>query len=173
MDTIAVNRLTNCNVYIDGIGLLGRAEEIEVPRPKHKMTDHKGLGMVGVAEFWSGVEKLESKIKWASLYAEVEALLHNPFQTYDIQVRGSLESYTSAGRADEVPVIYLASGAFKDSGNMNFKQHENVDMTSMLTVYHCQLFIAGFEVFLYDVMSNTYTVAGDDLLQQYRLNIGG
>jgi hypothetical protein len=45
MPNLAVNRITNANVYLDGVGLLGRAEEIEVAKPKHKMVDHKGLGM--------------------------------------------------------------------------------------------------------------------------------
>ena len=52
MANLSVNRITNANVYIDGIGLLGRAEEIEVAKPKHKMVEHKGLGMAGSAEFW-------------------------------------------------------------------------------------------------------------------------
>jgi P2 family phage contractile tail tube protein len=64
MPNLSVNRITNANVYLDGIGLLGRAEEIEVAKPKHKMVDHKGLGMAGTAEFWAGVDKLEAKIKW-------------------------------------------------------------------------------------------------------------
>src|SRR5208337_2050545 len=41
---IQINSLTNANIYIDGVGLLGRAEEIEVANPKHKMIDYKGLG---------------------------------------------------------------------------------------------------------------------------------
>ena len=49
MPNLSVNRITNANVYLDGIGLLGRAEEIEVAKPKHKMVDHKGLGMAGSA----------------------------------------------------------------------------------------------------------------------------
>ena len=41
---IQINSLTNANIYIDGVGLLGRAEEIEIANPKHKMIDYKGLG---------------------------------------------------------------------------------------------------------------------------------
>ena len=78
MPNLSVNRITNANVYLDGIGLLGRAEEIEVAKPKHKMVDHKGLGMAGSAEFWAGVDKLEAKIKWASIYPEAETALNSP-----------------------------------------------------------------------------------------------
>jgi hypothetical protein len=63
---ISVNRITNANICMDGAGLLGRAEEIQIAQPHHRMVDHKALGMAGTAEFWAGVEKLEAKIKWAS-----------------------------------------------------------------------------------------------------------
>ncbi|MGH7226907.1 MAG: phage major tail tube protein [Gemmataceae bacterium] len=105
MANLAVNRVTNANVYLDGIGLLGRAEEIEVAKPKHKMIDHKGLGMAGSAEFWAGVDKLEAKIKWASIYPEAEMALNSPFQAHYFQVRSNLETYTSQGRTQEQPLV--------------------------------------------------------------------
>ena len=71
MSNIQINRLTNANIYMDGTNLLGRAEEIQLPQIKHKMADHKALGMVGSAEFFAGIDKLESKIKWNALYPEV------------------------------------------------------------------------------------------------------
>jgi P2 family phage contractile tail tube protein len=170
---VAVNRLTNANIYIGALGLLGRAEEITVPRPKHKLAEHKGLGMAGLAEFWSGVDKLEAKIKWASIYPEVEVLIGNPFVTQLFQVRGNLETYTSAGRTAQQPVIYLMTASFKDAGDLTFKLHENVDTTSMLTVYHCEQYVGGVQQFLYDVLANIYTINGVDQLAQFRANLGG
>jgi uncharacterized protein len=172
MPNVAVNRISNANIYVDGVGLLGRAEEVEIPRPKHKMIDHKGLGMAGMAEFWAGIDKLEAKIKWASLYPEAEVVLNSPFQAHQIQVRGSLETYTSQGRTNEQPVVYLMTAVFRDAGKMNFKQHENVDFTSELTVYHCELYIGGVQYLLYDVMANVYVVDGQDQLAAFRANLG-
>jgi P2 family phage contractile tail tube protein len=40
MSKIQINRLTNANVYMDGNNLLGRAEEINLPQIKHKMSEH-------------------------------------------------------------------------------------------------------------------------------------
>jgi Bacteriophage tail tube protein len=170
---ISVNRITNANIYIDGAGLLGRAEEIQVAQPKHVMVDHKGLGMAGVAEFWAGVDKLEAKIKWASLYPEALAAVGSPFQSHMLQVRGNIEQYTSQGRSAELPVVYLMTGVFKDAGAFNFKQHENVDTTSVIAVYHSELYVAGAQIHLYDVMANIYVVNGVDQLAQFRSNIGG
>ena len=170
---ISVNRITNANIYMDGVGLLGRAEEIQVAQPHHRMVDHKALGMAGTAEFWAGVEKLEAKIKWASLYTEVLVASASPFVSHSFQVRGSLAQYTSQGRHAELPVVYLMTGVFKDAGSFTFKQHENVDTTSTITVYHSELFVAGAQIHLYDVMANIYVVNGVDQLAQFRTNIGG
>src|SRR5271170_6740435 len=140
---ISINRITNANIYMDGVGLLGRAEEIEVAQPKQKMADHKALGMAGTAEFWAGVDKLEAKIKWASLYPEALAAAANPFVSHSFQVRGSIEQYTSQGRIAELPLVYLMTGVFKEAGNFTFRQHENADSTSIITVYHSELYVAG------------------------------
>ena len=173
MANLSVNRITNANVYIDGIGLLGRAEEIEVAKPKHKMVEHKGLGMAGSAEFWAGVDKLEAKIKWASLYPEVLSAAGSPFVSHSFQVRGSLDQYTSQGRSAQLPVVYLMTAVFKDAGAFTFKQHENVDSTSTLTVYHSELYVAGTQMHLYDVLANINVVNGVDQLAQLRSNLGG
>ena len=169
---VSVNRITNANVYIDGIGLLGRAEEVEVAQPRHLMVDHKGLGMAGRAEFWAGVDKLEAKIKWASIYPEVQVVTSSPFQVHSFQVMGSLEQYTSQGRSAELPLVYLMSGVFKDAGQAGFRTHQNVEITSVITVYHSELYVAGVQIFLYDAMANVYTVGGVDQLAGFRTNLG-
>ena len=117
---IQINSLTNANIYIDGVGLLGRAEEIEIANPKHKMIDYKGLGMAGTAELWAGVDKLESKIKWTSFDASTLTLSTSPFQTHSFQALGNLEQYTSQGRSAQLPVVYLMTGIFKDAGSPSF-----------------------------------------------------
>ncbi len=170
---ITVNRLTNTNIYIDGIGLLGRAEEIEVAQPRHKMVEHKALGMAGSAEFWAGVDKLEAKIKWASIYSEVLNLASSPFTSHSFQVRGSLDQYTSQGRTAQLPVVYLMTGVFKDAGGLIFRHHANVETTSTIAVYHSELYVGGSQIHLYDVMANIFVVNGVDQLAQLRSNIGG
>ena len=170
---ISVNRLTNANIYIDGIGLLGRAEEIDVAQPRHKMVEHKALGMAGTAEFWAGVDKLEARIKWASLYSEALRITNSPFSSHSFQVRGSLDQYTSQGRSAQLPVVYLMTGVFKDAGSFSFRHHENVSTTSTVSVYHSELYVAGSQIHLYDVLANIYVVNGVDQLAQLRTNLGG
>src|SRR5271168_4609827 len=170
---IQINSLTNANIYIDGVGLLGRAEEIEIPHPKHKMVDYKGLGMAGTAELWSGVEKLESRIKWVSFDAATLTMATSPFNTHNFQVRGDLQQYTSQGLSSELPVLYLMTGVIKDAGSPSFKQHRMVETTSLVSVYHCELYVAGVQIYLYDVFANLYVVGGVDQLSSFRSNLGG
>ncbi len=170
---IQINSLTNANIYVDGVGFLGRAEEVEVAQPRHKMIDYKGLGMAGTAELWAGVEKLESKIKWVSFDAETLLFAASPFQTHSFQARASLEQYTSQGRAAQLPVVYLMTGVFKDAGSPSFRQHQMVETTSVVSVYHCELYVAGVQIYLYDVFANIYVVGGVDQLARFRANLGG
>jgi uncharacterized protein len=88
-------------------------------------------------------------------------------------VRGSLDQYTSQGRTAELTVVYLMTGVFKDAGAFTFKQHENVDTNSTITVYHSELYVAGVQMHLYDVLTNIYVVNGIDQLTQFRSNLGG
>lgn len=170
---IEINRITNCNVYMDGTSFLGRAEEITLPTIKHKMAEHKSLGMVGSAEFFAGIEKAECKIKWNSFYPDVLRKAANPFKTVQLMARGSVESYAGQGRIREVPLVCTLQAGFKAFPMGSFKQHDNVELETELAVYYAKLSIDGQDMFEIDVLANIYKAAGEDVLAQYRANIGG
>lgn len=172
MAAAQVNRLTNANIYINGISRLGKAEQVTLPMIKHMLAEHKALGMVGKMEFWSGIDKMEMKIKWNSFYDDVMKLFGNPIKPMNLQVRGSLETYTSAGRTLEVPVVCYVTGSSKDFPMGDFKQHDNVELESNMSVTYCRLEINGAVIVEIDVLSNIYSVAGTDILAQYRNNLG-
>lgn len=169
---IKVNRVTNANVYINGNSFLGKAEEVQAPVIKHKLAEHKALGMVGSVEFFSGIEKMEAKIKWNSFYSDVMSLISNPVAAVQLQVRSSIEEYTSSGRTSEVPYVCYMTGSFKDIPAGNFKQHENVEVESNLSITYCRIEIGGIAKLEIDVLANIYKVDGVDILSQYRSNIG-
>lgn len=172
MSKIKINRLTNANIYMDGNNLLGRAEEIQLPQVKHKMADHKALGMVGSAEFFAGIDKLESKIKWNSLYPEVLKKAANPFIAVQIQARASLETYNSMGKLAEVPAIAYLTGTFKEFPLGNIKPGDNAEYETSMSINYAKLVVDGEEIFEIDVLENIYKVGGVDILAAYRANIG-
>lgn len=170
---ITINRLTNANVYIDGNSLLGKVEEIELPKIKIKMVEHKALGMMAEIEVPAGIEKLEGKIKWNSFYPDTLVQVANPFKTLQIQVRGSMNQIESTGRTAEVPVVINLTIASKGLPAGSYKQNDNVEAETEYTAYYMKMTIDGKDIVEIDILANIYKAGGVDLLQQYRTNIGG
>ena len=172
MSKIQLNRITNANIYVDGNCLLGRAEEIKLPDISMIMAEHKALGMVGTIEAFSGFEKLEGKIKWSSLYADALKKTANPFKSVQLQVRGSVEVYSSQGRTEEKPVVALLTVTFKSIPGGNYKQHDNVEVESEFTATYMKLTVGGEDITEIDVLANIYKAGGQDVLASYRANVG-
>ena len=169
---VTIKKLTNANVYLDGNSLLGKAEEFSLPDLVSKMAEHKALGMAGTFEFWSGFEKMESKIKWNSFYPDVIKKTANPTKALQMQVRASLNSYDSSGLTAEDPVVAFLTGTFKKNTGGNFKQHDNVEKEDMLNITYFKLEIKGQTIFEVDALANIYIVDGVDILAKYRANLG-
>jgi P2 family phage contractile tail tube protein len=169
---IQVNRVTNANVYVDGNNLLGRSEEITAPTVKFKNSEHKALGMIGVVEFFSGIDKLESKIKWNSFYPEVMRLIADPTKVRKMQIRASLETYTGEGRTAQIPVKIFMNVQAKDIPLGAFKQHDNVELETNFSVYYYRLEIDDEVITEVDMLSNIFKVNGVDILAEYRANLG-
>ena len=173
MSKIEINKLTNANIYLNGNNLLGRAEEIQLPQIKHKMVEHKALGMVGSAEFFAGIDKLECKIKWNALYPFVLTSCANPFMSVMLQVRASLETYNGSGRIKEAPATIFLTGIFKDFPLGNIKPHDNAEYETTMSVTYAKLIVDKQEIFEIDVLQNIYKVGVVDVLDKFKKNIGG
>ena len=172
MSKIEINKLTNANEYMNGVNLLGRAEEVQLPQIKHKMAEHKALGMVGSAEFFAGIDKMECKIKWNALYPAVMAVCSNPFLATMIQVRANLETYNGTGRIKEVPATAFLIGTFKEFPLGNIKPQENAEYETTMSVTYAKLVVDGVEIFEIDVLENIYKVGMVDMLSTFKKNTG-
>lgn len=168
-----VNKLTNANVYVNGQNLLGMAKEVTVPRMKAVMVDHKGLGMVADTEHPVGIDKLELKITFASVYLEPETLLGSPFRSNNFQIRGYLQTFGAAGLTAANAVIFLISGPTKDMGELKMGKFEDAESNVVVCAQHVEQFIGGRRVLLFDAFSNQLEVDGVDELAQFRAILGG
>ena len=173
MSKIQVNRIVNANIYIDGTNLIGRAEEVKLPDIQAIMAEHKALGMVGKIELPSGFDKLEGEVKWNSLYEEAAKAMANPFKAVQLQCRSSIEVYGSGGRVSQLPLVTHLTVMFKKNPAGTFKPHDNVELPSAFSATYIKQVIDGEDVLELDYLANIYKVGGEDLLQQYRANIGG
>jgi len=169
--SVSINRITNANVYLDGGALLGKAEEIKLPDVTAKMSEHKALGMVGAIELPSGFDKMEGEIKWSSFYKDVMTKVANPFKFVSLQVRCSVETYTSQGRTEQKSLVTFLTVAFKKNPAGAFKQHDNAEFPTSFACYYIKQVLDGQDILEFDPMSNIYKVAGEDQLASYRANV--
>lgn len=169
---IAIQKITNGNVYLDGESFMGRAEEVTLPQVKAKMTDHAALGLHGQLELPSGLEKMEAKIKWGNVYTEVLRKAANPYKSRMIMVRSSAEIYTNQGRIAEFPCVTIMNGFFKGIDAGAYKQNEPVNQENELSVHYLKVIHAGITIVEVDVMNNIFRAEGKDLLLNYKLNVG-
>ena len=86
---------------------------------------------------------------------------------------GDVQIFSAAGELLEVPAIYNMNGIVHDPGPLAIKGQTNTEFTSSVAVWHCDLMLAGLQVYLFDVMSNQYIVNGQDQLALFRANVGG
>jgi Bacteriophage tail tube protein len=173
MTNLVINSLWNCNVYLNGNNLLGRAAEFTVPQPLRKMQAYSGLGMMSGTEIPVGWEKMEATIKWASFDQTTLGQLMSSTGMQQFAAMGDLQVLSSSGETNELPIVYNLTGLTKDPGKVMFKAQENIGYDTTITVYHIDLTIAGTQVYMFDVFSNQFVVNGVDQLATYRANIGG
>ncbi len=169
---LKANKVTNANIYLDGEGMLGRAEELTCPEVSPKMVDHKGLGMIGELELPAGLQKMSAKIKWNAIYPEVMKKTHNVFQSIRLQARASVETYEGNNRVAELPAVIYMTVAPKKSGGLVFKPQDNVEREDEFNVTAYRLEIDNEEIIHVDVLANIWRVNGVDQLAKYRENIG-
>lgn len=169
----SINRLTNCRAFAGAIDLLGKVAELTLPEVKSKMVEHQGLGLIGTLEYPSGLEKMEAKFKFSSLYPEVVRIVGDPYTSRPIQVRGNLETWQGQTLTMQVPAVCHLKGTFQNLPLGGFKPKDNVEYESTMSVSAVKLIVAGVELIEVDVANGIHKVAGVDLLTLYRMNTGG
>ena len=173
MASLVINSLWNCNVYLGGTSLLGRAAEFTVPQPKRIMQDYKGLGMAARIDVPTGWDKLAADITWSSFDETTIGLLVASGAVQQFSAMGDLQVLSASGETSEIPVIYNVNGMVTDPGMVPFKAQENINYKTAITVWHVDLTVGGVQVYLFDAFSNQFLVNGVDQLAVYRANIGG
>ncbi|KGQ59531.1 phage major tail tube protein [Gallibacterium anatis] len=166
-----INQVDNANVYINGNSLIGKAKSIKLPEFEVEFIEHDNLGLVGVIKLPSKVNALEGEVTWDGFYPEVAAVAGNPFKTAQLMVRADVRVFNAAGMAEEVPLVLTLNAMFSKVNLGEYKK-EPTEYPMTFQVHSVKQMINGKEVLFYDAFSNQYRVAGQDILQKYRANIG-
>jgi len=169
---LQAHRINNAAVYLDGNSYFAKAAEIDLGSVKTVMSDFNGLGMIGVIELPDGLEKVEGKIVWNSLYQDAVSKVATPFSTVALQCRSSINVHTSQGRVEELPLVTLMTVIFKEHQFGSYKPREATTFETPFSAMSIKQLINGQEIFMLDLLANIYRVNGKDQLTKYRSNIG-
>lgn len=169
--SVVINQVANANVYINGNSFLGRAKSIKTPEFEVEFAEHDNLGLIGKLKLPNKVNALEGEIVWDGFYPEVAALAYNPFKAQQLMVRANVQVFNSMGMATEVPLVMTMTVAFSKVNVGEYKK-EPTEYAMTYQVNNIKQVIDGKEVLYYDAYSNKYNVAGQDILQKFRTNIG-
>lgn len=173
MAAINTNLMTNCNLYLADKSTLGAVKEIKFPALKWEMKDHEALGMVGKIKLPVGISALEGDITFNSFYPDAMKKMAKPKKFIKLIAMASLEVYGATGLEDEHPMVLTMNALFNEVPLGNFKQQDNVDWQTKITVFDFEQKIKGEVICKFNALTNTYEVAGEDVLTKYRANIGG
>lgn len=167
-----INKVTNANVYLDGVSYMGRAEEVSLPDLQPKMVDHKGLGMVGELELPGGLQKMSMKIKWNAIYPDVMKKTHDVYSSIRLMLRTNIETFEGGSRTAQAPFVVYVTVIPKKSGGLVFKPQDNVEREDEFNVTAYKMEVDGEEIIDIDIMANVWRVNGQDQLAVYRANLG-
>lgn len=172
MATLSIQTLWNANVYVEGVSYLGAAAEVEVPQPIRLMQDYKALGMMASIKTPVGWDVMEARIRWSSFLPSLLSLEAQAFNMTSLSVLGDIQVLASSGQISEMPAIFNMTGLFTDVGRVGIQGQENAETDSVFNAYHVELFVNGLPIYVFDALSNTFTVNGADQLAQFKANLG-
>ncbi|PBJ94748.1 phage major tail tube protein [Pseudomonas plecoglossicida] len=172
MAGLTAHRITNAALYLDGNSFFGRCEEVDLGSVKTVTSDFQGLGMVGLIELPDGIDKLEGKIVWNSLYYDAAKRLATPFKTVQLQLRSNVQVFNNTGLVDELPLVSLLTVTFKEYQLGSFKPRDPSKFESPFSATYVRQVLDGQEIVLLDYLANIFKVGGEDQLAKYRKNIG-
>lgn len=165
-----INSITNANAYLNGNKLAGKLEELELPSIKMKMEDVSALGMFGDTEIPVGMEKLEAKFKWNSIYRE-NWTDEGPFKSCRMIVKSDMVTNDAGGQVNHVAVAVTIAGTFKEFPLGSLKPGAKQDgMEHVMAVTYLKAEIGGQLLYEVDVFNNVFKQGESDLLSSFRSN---
>ena len=91
----------------------------------------------------------------------------------ELQCRSSIETYGAQGRIQEVSLVTFLTVIFKKNPLGTYKQHDNAEFGSSFSATYIKQVVDGEEVLELDYLANIFRVGGEDMMANYRTNIGG
>lgn len=166
---VASDILKAFNLFVDGVGHAGEAEEINLPNLAIVMDQFRAGGMDAPIDIDMGMEGLECSftVGGASLTVLRQFGLAEG-RTTPLTARGSLESLTGA----KTPVVAVMNGKVKTIEQGAWKGGERAPITVTMGLRYYRYEQAGQVVHEIDVLNMIRIINGVDVMAEHRRNIG-
>ena len=165
-----INSITNANAYRDGNTLIGKLEQIDLPAIKFKSEDISALGLFSNVEIPTGLEKMEAKLKWNSIY-DADWKAASPVTSSTIVVKSNMVKQTAGGRTEQIPVTASVKGVYKELPTGNLKANAKFDGAEhLMSVNYYKLEVGGKKIYEVDIFNNILFIGDTDILESFRNN---
>lgn len=165
-----INSIIGGNAYRDGNTLIGKLESVELPAVKFKTEAISALGLFSEVEIPVGLEKMEAKIKWNSIYA-TDWRAGSPITTQTIIFKSNMIKQNATGQAGNIAVTASMRGVYKELPSGTMKQGAKFDGAEhLLAVNYYKLEENGVKIFEIDIFNNILFVGDTDILESFRSN---
>lgn len=158
------------NVFNNGFGYEGVAEEVELPKLAMKSEDFRTGGMIGEVTANLGLEKLEITHKYAGIVPELfSGFASSTIDSELIRFAGSYQR-DDTGEITAVEVLVRGRHTELDDGSSKTGEKTETTIKSALTYY--KLTVDGKEKIEIDLMNAVFKVDGKDRYAEHRAAIG-
>lgn len=166
----AADILKNFNLFVDGRGYAGNADEIQLPTLASTIEDYRGGGLDTSVPVEMGQEKMEASFTLSKFDPDILSLWGvAPGATVPVVARGALESFVSAG---VTRVVARMTGTIRsiEPGAWTAGEKPTWKFTMDLTAY--TYIQGGRTIHDIDVLNMKRVVNGVDRLAAQRNAIG-
>ena len=163
--------IKNFNVFVDGVSMIGVAEEITLPKLGRKTEDFEAGGMGGPIELDLGQEKLEMGMTFKGWNKDV-LKQYGVFAAdgVPLRFRGAQRSDDADANTDAIEIS--VRGKFKelDFGSTKKGEANSLKITMPLTAFKYE--INGEPLIDLDLINNIFVVDGEDRMADERKALG-
>lgn len=162
--------LKNFNLYANGKGLAGVADEVELPEVSVKTDDYRAGGLDSEVEIDMGTDKMTAKFKLADPDPDILTLVGlTRGNSARIIAKGS---YVRDSDGARIAVVAECNGRMKKGGLGQWKAGDKADSDYEMSVNYYKLTVGGREVYEIDVENMIRRIDGVDQLAGIRSDIG-
>jgi len=160
--------LKNFNLFIDGRGYVGKAEEVNPPKLNIKTEEFRAGGMDSPAMIDMGVEKLEGS--FTLLEYDKDVLKQFGLVTgnaVSVTLRGAMQDDTTVS-----PIIIKLRGMYTEMDMGKFAAGEKGTLQCTIACRYYSLEIDGEKLIEIDIDNMTRVIGGQDKLVDMRKALG-